>query len=788
MSNGGSPPPTRREPPGAGGADGQPPAGDVGRIPTTVREGDGQALGTTALEGPPSGQQASGGSAPTSREQPVDPAHGWVPVPLSLQERYQYVGQVASSGGEANLYRVRSVEHPDRDLLLKLYLGSVQLDPDALEAIGSMRRKDVVQVVDNGRVSETGYWYEVQEYLSHGDLLSLLETHSVPRGEHRSLHPRMVREILGQLQGALNAFHRAVGPHHDLKPSNVLVRTPPPDLQIALADFGLAVATDRSVIYQSRRAGTIAYDSPESLGAGQGGSSRDWWALGMTIAHLAGGRHPFEHHATGTLLTDAAIRDHLHNRRPIDLDAVTDPDLNTLCQGLTRYTPDHRWGPEEIAAWRRGHPVPVVNEQPAATPQPRLQASSAGIDFAGHRHTTRSSLAHALANDWRAAAGKLGNAAARQQFVDDIAGTFGGHRLEQLDADWARQTTSVDRAIAELVVALDPTLPPTVAGWEVSQQQLAGLVRTSLAADQDSEAAGKLIDSLYNNHLLAVLAHLDGQQELWETNRQWHQAIDDLKGYLDQAGSQRLRPGPGAQHTGRTLLAATVEVGFFQQLVQQRDQALRDYPEARNHPSVSPLVEGADPTPAQVLATTLLAAPAATQIREQRAREEEQKRQKQREIDERRSARARQERLARQEAAEKQMRTLRRGSLVGIGGAATAILATIVIGLSGGAEPVNFLFHAALVHRPTSWVASNALLILAVAVPLLVMQIIAYQRSNGWEIQDDSLVTLGRMTSLGGGVGYLVIAGPVLFYVGRFVLGIAVFLLILWVLLQAATD
>ena len=56
------------------------------------------------------------------------------------------------------------------------------------------------------------------------------------------------------------------------------------------------------------------------------------------------------------------------------------------------------------------------------------------------------------------------------------------------------------------------------------------------------------------------------------------------------------------------------------------------------------------------------------------------------------------------------MRTLRRGSLLGIGGAATAILATVVI------------------------------------------------------------------------------AGPVHLSVGRFVLGIAVVLLILWVLLQAATD
>lgn len=756
-----------------------------------------EASRATAWEQRPLSQGPAGGSVPTSREGSDDVAAGWVPVPSSLQQRFRYEGPVASSGGEANLYRVRSVEHPDRELLLKLYLGSVQLDADALEAIGSMGRSDVVGVVEYGRVLETGYWYEVQEYLSHGDLLSLLDTHSVPRGEYRSLHPRMVREVLGQLHDALQAFHRAVGPHHDLKPSNVLVRTPPPDLQLALGDFGLAMATDRSVIYQSRRAGTIAYDSPESLGAGQGGVSRDWWALGMTIAHLAGGRHPFEHHATGVMLTDAAIRDHLHNRRPIDLDAVTDAELNTLCRGLTRYSPDHRWGAEEIAAWRQGRAVAVVNEQPAAPPSSTVPVDAAGIDLAGRRHTTRGALARALADDWRAAAGKLGSATARQQFVDDIAATFGGHRLEQLDADWARQTTSVDRAITDLIVALDPTVSPTVAGWDVSPQGLGDLARTALADGPDRQAAAKLIDSLHNNELLAVLAHLDGQQELWATFERWRQAAYDLQHYLQQAQTRGVELEMDVAQIRATLLGAEVDAAFRDQLASQRGQVLRDHPDARSHPAVSPLIGASEPSAAQDLAVVLLAARAATQVRQKREREQEQKRQrserereqqrqKQRERERRRWERERQERLEKREQEEKRRRGLRRGTLVGAVGSWAAIIGALVIGGDGGADASNWPLHGALVEWPTGLVASVVLPIVVFWFLVFIVQMAIYARSEGFTEcdSDDVWVILGRLSSALGAMGYLVVAGPVLFFGGW----LAVALGLLWGFITLLND
>lgn len=595
----------------------------------TVREGDGSGSVPTVREGHRQGQGADGGSVPTSREQPAGASSGWVPVPLSLQHRYRYVGQVASSGGEANLYRVHPVNDPDRALLLKLYLGSVQLDADALEAIRSMDPRHVVAVVDHGTVAETGHWFEVQEYLDHGDLLALLDSHSVRRGRGRALHPRMVRAIVGQLHDALRAFHRTVGPHHDVKPSNVLVRTPPPDLHVVLADFGLAVASDRSVIYQSRRAGTIAYDSPESLGAGQGGRGRDWWALGMTVAHLAGGRHHFEHPTTGAMLTDAAIRDHLHNRRPIDLDAVTDPDLNILCQGLTRYDPTQRWGSAQLTAWQQGHTVPVASEQPAAIPLAHPAADVpgvdvTGVDFTGRRFTNRQALAHALADDWRAAAVELGRVSARQAFVDRVVAAFGGRGLEDLDADWARQTTSPGRAVADLIVALDPTIAPVVNGWDVSVPGLAGLVRAALADDEHSRSARRTIDSLFSNQLLDVFGQLDGHRELRELDRRWRQATQDLDDLLERAGSNGVRVDCDQTDARAILLGACADGAFLEGLTARYDQALRDRPEATRHPSVAPIRAASEPTAAQLLGVVLLAPQAALVVREQRERQREQ--------------------------------------------------------------------------------------------------------------------------------------------------------------------
>lgn len=175
-------------------------------------------------------------------------------------------------------------------------------------------------------------------------------------------------------------------------------------------------------------------------------------------------------------------------------------------------------------------------------------------------------------------AGKLGTVTARQQFVDEIAGTFGGRGLEDLDADWAQQTTSADRAIADLIVALDPTIAPVVNDWDVSADGLPGLARAALEDDKNSRSARKIIDVLFDGRVLAVFAHLDGHGCLWDIDRSWCQATDDLQHHLERADANGVRID--LDHTGNRaiLLGACGDDAFLEHLTAQRDQALRDHP------------------------------------------------------------------------------------------------------------------------------------------------------------------------------------------------------------------
>ena len=104
-----------------------------------------------------------------------------------------------------------------------------------------------------------------------------------------------LRQVAQQVLMILQYLHRQQPSivHRDIKPSNlVLSSTASGGMgQVYLVDFGLAqptVASDRMVI-----AGTDGYRPPEQLGD-RATPASDLYALGMTLVHMATGRHPTE--------------------------------------------------------------------------------------------------------------------------------------------------------------------------------------------------------------------------------------------------------------------------------------------------------------------------------------------------------------------------------------------------------------------------------------------------------------------------------------------------------------
>ena len=257
-------------------------------------------------------------------------------LPAELASRFTVVQELPASGAEADVVLVDERTSGLRRVL-KLYRRGVALDEEAVSRLALAEHAHVVEVIDRGWAG--GCWFEVLEYCEFGSLRDLLDGGYVPATD----------ELVSEVATALIQVHGLGLVHRDLKPENLLVRTVEP-LDLVLGDFGPFVRLTRrcagpgpgappSTRRQSSRA---ARCRPPGTGG----------RLGMIVAELAVGRHPFEL-PDGTMINELQIHAAVA-QRPVDLTDVSDPRTRLLCQGLLTRDRHHRWGAAQVKGWLDG--------------------------------------------------------------------------------------------------------------------------------------------------------------------------------------------------------------------------------------------------------------------------------------------------------------------------------------------------------------------------------------------------------------------------------------------------
>jgi len=251
--------------------------------------------------------------------------------------------ELPARGGEADNY---ILECNGKKAFLKLYRKglSPKVDLKRLQEISRSYKEHLVEIYDTGYDQQTGRYYEIMEYIEHGDLRNLLNQ---IKGKTIDKKGKIIDNVVSEIAEALNVLHKNNIIHRDLKPANILIRDKD-KLDLVLTDFGIARALeeDLSKVQTTGFKGTTHYMAPEEL-SGYFGKEIDWWHLGVIVYELVFGKHPFEG------LTDKVVINALVTKG-VEIPQGVPEKYSLLLKGLLTRDYKKRWGYEQVKRWLSG--------------------------------------------------------------------------------------------------------------------------------------------------------------------------------------------------------------------------------------------------------------------------------------------------------------------------------------------------------------------------------------------------------------------------------------------------
>ncbi|KAG7206897.1 hypothetical protein KM043_000794 [Ampulex compressa] len=150
---------------------------------------------------------------------------------------------------------------------------------------------------------DANYVYLVLELCHNGELQRFLKTQG-----SRALPEEHVGRIIRQVVQGLLYLHSHQILHRDMSLSNLLLSR---DMQVKIADFGLATQLSRPDEKHLTMCGTPNYISPEIATRSSHGLEADVWSLGCMLYTLLVGKPPFDTDAVKSTLTRVVMADYV---------------------------------------------------------------------------------------------------------------------------------------------------------------------------------------------------------------------------------------------------------------------------------------------------------------------------------------------------------------------------------------------------------------------------------------------------------------------------------------------
>ncbi|XP_059479721.1 serine/threonine-protein kinase PLK4 [Neocloeon triangulifer] len=233
-------------------------------------------------------------------------------------------------GGFASVYRARC-KKTGQDVAVKM------IDKKLMKAAGMVDRvRQEVKIHSRLKhpsvlelftfFEDENYVYLVLELCLGGELQRYVKTLSKPLPEEQ------VSSIIRQVTQGLLYLHSHRILHRDLTLANLLITS---ELNVKIADFGLATQLQRPEDKHMTMCGTPNYISPEVVTRAAHGLEADVWGLGCMLYTLLVGRPPFDTDAIKSTLTRVVMADY-------KIPDHVSPEARELIQRLLKKNPKER--------------------------------------------------------------------------------------------------------------------------------------------------------------------------------------------------------------------------------------------------------------------------------------------------------------------------------------------------------------------------------------------------------------------------------------------------------------
>lgn len=200
---------------------------------------------------------------------------------------YEITG-VLGRGGMGRIYRVRN-RLTEREEAMKVVLSDLDENPAFAERFlreikvhASLQHPNIAALYSAQRIGE--------RLVMILELVEGVSLEAMLRSEGMAV-PESTHYIIQVLEALAYAHERGVV-HRDIKPANILIGA---GGVVKLTDFGIARSASEARLTGTGQAlGTLAYMSPEQIGAGQVDARSDLYSLGLTFYEMVTGRRAMQ--------------------------------------------------------------------------------------------------------------------------------------------------------------------------------------------------------------------------------------------------------------------------------------------------------------------------------------------------------------------------------------------------------------------------------------------------------------------------------------------------------------